>query len=70
MIVAFDMFPHLFSRINAGSVTGLFYGDPGQFVAQVIGAVTCFVYVWGLSYAFFKIVDKVIEYERIHSPFP
>jgi Amt family ammonium transporter len=43
-----------------GSVHGLFYGDPGQLVAQLIGAVTCFVYVWGLSYIFFRIVDRVL----------
>jgi Amt family ammonium transporter len=43
-----------------GNVTGLFFGDPGQFVAQIIGVITCFVYVWGLSYIFFKIVDRVI----------
>jgi Amt family ammonium transporter len=43
-----------------GNVTGLFFGDPGQFVAQVIGVITCFVYVGGLSYIFFRIVDRVI----------
>jgi ammonium transporter, Amt family len=44
----------------SGSVTGLFYGDPGQLVAQVIGAITCFVYVFVVSYAFFKICEKTI----------
>jgi Amt family ammonium transporter len=44
----------------AGSVTGLFYGDPGQLVAQVVGALTCFVYVFAVSYAFFKICEKTI----------
>jgi Amt family ammonium transporter len=43
-----------------GNVTGLFFGDPGQFVAQIIGVVACFVYVGGLSYIFFRIVDRVI----------
>jgi Amt family ammonium transporter len=43
-----------------GSVHGLFYGDPSQLVAQAIGAATCFVYVWGLSYIFFRIVDRVL----------
>jgi Amt family ammonium transporter len=43
-----------------GSVTGLFFGDPGQLIAQVVGAVTCFAYVGGLSFVFFKVVDKVI----------
>jgi Amt family ammonium transporter len=43
-----------------GNVTGLFFGDPGQFVAQIIGVITCFVYVGGLSYIFFRVVDRVI----------
>jgi hypothetical protein len=38
-------------------VRGLFFGDVGQFVAQVIGAVTCFVYVFGISWLFFKTYD-------------
>jgi Amt family ammonium transporter len=41
-------------------VRGLFYGDAGQFAAQIIGAVTCFVYVFGLSYLFFRVCDAVI----------
>ena len=44
----------------SGSVTGLFFGDAGQFVAQIIGVIACFVYVCGLSYIFFRIVDRVI----------
>ncbi len=43
-----------------GGVTGLFYGDPGQLVAQIIGAVSCFVYVFVVSYVFFKICEKTI----------
>ena len=39
---------------------GLFYGDPGQLAAQAIGAVVCFIYVWGLSWIFFKIVDRIL----------
>jgi|GEM_PF-3522312 len=42
-----------------GTVRGLFYGDAHQFVAQVIGALTCFVLVFGLSYIFFKVEDKI-----------
>jgi Amt family ammonium transporter len=43
-----------------GSVTGLLYGDPGQFVAQVIGVIACFVYVGGLSLIFFKLCDMIM----------
>ena len=47
-------------NLVAGSPKGLFYGDSGQLAAQAIGAVTCFVYVFGLSWIFFKIVDRVL----------
>ena len=43
-----------------GSVTGLFFGDAGQLAAQLIGIATCFVYVFGLSFIFFKVLDKVM----------
>lgn len=44
----------------AGKVTGLFYGDPGQFVAELIGGLTCIVFVFVVMYIFFKICDKII----------
>jgi len=40
-------------------VRGLFYGGASQFVAQIIGTVTCFVFIFVASYAFFKIYDMV-----------
>ena len=43
-----------------GTVRGLFYGDPRQFVAEVIGAVTCFVFVFVLFYVFFKILGRIV----------
>ncbi len=42
-----------------GTVRGLFYGGASQFVAQIIGTVTCFVFIFAASYAFFKIYDMV-----------
>ena len=44
----------------AGTVKGLFYGDVSQFVAQCIGTLANILYVFAVSYAFFKILDKVI----------
>ena len=41
-----------------GTVRGLFYGDWKQFIAEVIGAVTCFVFVFVVMYLFFKICAK------------
>jgi Amt family ammonium transporter len=43
-----------------GTVRGLFYGGASQFVAQIIGTVTCFVFIFVISWVFFKILDMVI----------
>ena len=43
-----------------GTVRGLFYGGGKQFIAQIIGTVTCLVFIFGISYVFFKIMDMVI----------
>jgi ammonium transporter, Amt family len=43
-----------------GTVRGLFYGDASQFAAQAIGTVTCAVFIFGIFYAFFKLVDVTI----------
>lgn len=43
----------------AGGVRGLFYGDPSQLVAQLIALVVLVVWGFGLSYGFFKLLDKV-----------
>jgi Amt family ammonium transporter len=43
-----------------GTVKGLFYGDPRQFVAQLIGTVTCIVWVSITFFIFFKICDAVL----------
>ena len=43
----------------AGGVTGLFFGDASQLVAQLIAVVVLFVWGFGVSYIFFKILDKV-----------
>jgi Amt family ammonium transporter len=42
-----------------GSVTGLFYGDPSQLVAQLIGCATLMGIIFTLSYVFNWIVDGV-----------
>jgi Amt family ammonium transporter len=43
-----------------GTVTGLFYGAPAQFVAECIGVVANFVWVFATFYIFFKIVDATV----------
>ena len=41
-----------------GAVRGLFFGDPGQLAAQTIGAASCVLFVFGISYLFFKLQDR------------
>src|SRR5262245_28969933 len=43
-----------------GTVRGLFYGAASQFVAECVGVVTCFVFVFTSFYLFFKLVDVTI----------
>jgi len=43
-----------------GSVTGLFYGDPGQFVAQLIGVCTLVGVIFTLSYVFNALIDVFV----------
>jgi ammonium transporter, Amt family len=43
-----------------GAVTGLLYGDARQFVAQCVGTLTCFVFVFVTMYVFFKVLDAVV----------
>lgn len=43
----------------AGGVTGLFFGNPSQFIAQLIAVVVLFVWGFGVSYVFISILDKV-----------
>jgi len=44
----------------AGTVKGLFYGDASQFFAELIGGVTCFLFVFPVMYLFFKLCAKTI----------
>lgn len=44
----------------AENVKGLLYGGTGQFFAQLLGAGTVIVVAFGLSYAFFKVLDATI----------
>jgi Amt family ammonium transporter len=44
----------------SGSVRGLFYGDGGQLVAQIIGCITLIIWAFGASYVFFKILNAVV----------
>lgn len=43
----------------SGGVTGLFYGNASQFFAQLICVAVILIYGFGVSFIFFKILDKV-----------
>jgi Amt family ammonium transporter len=43
-----------------GPVRGLLFGDPGQFAAQLIGVVVNIAFVFGTSYGFFRLTDRLI----------
>lgn len=42
-----------------GTVKGLFYGDGKQFIAELIGVVTCMIFVFVVMYFFFKLSNKI-----------
>ena len=43
----------------AGGVKGLFFGDASQLLAQLIAVAVLFVWGFGVSFVFFKALDKV-----------
>lgn len=42
-------------------VTGLFFGDPSQLVAQLISAAVCIVWAFGSAFIFFKLQSLVMS---------
>jgi len=44
----------------AGGVTGLFYGDAGQFFAECIGVISNIIYVGLIGWLVFKVIDKLV----------
>ena len=44
----------------SGSVTGLFYGDPGQLVAQLIGVAALIGFVFSFSFAINWVIDLFV----------
>lgn len=42
----------------SGTVKGLFYGDPGQLIAQLIGSTACIIFVFATTYSFYALQKK------------
>jgi len=59
-VLATGLFADGTSNYGGVSVTGLLYGNVGQFVAQVIGAAVCFAWAFGASFVFFKALNRII----------
>jgi len=45
----------------AGNVKGLFYGDGGQLVAQLVHVVVGFLWAWGITYLIFTIAKNFMQ---------
>jgi Amt family ammonium transporter len=43
-----------------GTVKGLFYGDASQFLAECIGVIACFVWVFVTFFIIFKVIDAIV----------
>lgn len=43
-----------------GTVKGLFYGDSGQFIAELVGGLTNIVWFAAAGWAMFKLLDKLV----------
>ena len=57
-VIATGIFADGTANYGGFQVTGLLYGNVGQFTAQVIGGVTAFVWAFGASFIFFKVLDR------------
>jgi Amt family ammonium transporter len=52
--LALGIFADGTANYNGLTANGLLYGDVGQFGAQVVGAIVCFVWAFGVAFLFFK----------------
>jgi Amt family ammonium transporter len=46
--------------VNAGGADGLFFGNPGQLLTQIIAVLVTLVYSFVISYLIFKILDATM----------
>ena len=50
----------LLAEERIGGVDGLFFGNPEQFLRQIISVVIAIVWAFGISYILAKIIDATI----------
>jgi Amt family ammonium transporter len=58
--IAVGLFADGTMNYGGTTVTGLFYGDASQLVAQVIGAAVAFIWAFGIAYVFFTVQKAVM----------
>jgi Amt family ammonium transporter len=44
----------------AGTVSGLLYGNSSQLMAEIVGVLTNFIFVFVIMYVFFKVLDVIV----------
>ncbi len=60
-VLAVGIFADGTANYGGFQVTGLLYGNLGQFMAQVVGAAVAFVWAFGGAYIFFKVLDRFVK---------
>ena len=50
----------LFAVASVGGVDGLFYGNPGQVVNQIIAIAASWIWAFGLTFGILKVLDRVM----------
>jgi Amt family ammonium transporter len=60
-VLAVGIFADGTANYGGFQVTGLLYGNVGQFGAQVVGAAVAFAWAFGVSYIFFKALNRFVK---------
>jgi Amt family ammonium transporter len=58
-VLALGLFADGTANYGGLQARGLFFGDGGQFLAQIVGAITVIAWCFGTSYVFFSILKAV-----------
>jgi Amt family ammonium transporter len=48
------------TAVNSAGFDGLFYGNPGQLVTQIIATLVSIVFAFGMTFIIAKVLDKVM----------
>jgi Amt family ammonium transporter len=59
-VISVGIFADGTANYGGWQVSGLLAGNPSQLGAQIVGAVACFVWAFGASYVFFRVLDRVM----------